>query len=167
MIRGAEEVRGDCAGEVVTMLRWPAHVALCVAGFAAVVALAGCSASTNVARLTATTTHSAPTRALTADTPFDKWDAYLACTNWVEAYGLGRGTSAPDFVGFAHEYIVKRTDGLFYVYVEYPDDNPKAAMHLGAAQCILGDTFGSPDEGTLGLTARLPVAQRDPNQAIE
>ncbi|HEX4059085.1 MAG TPA: hypothetical protein VHX87_12330 [Galbitalea sp.] len=122
---------------------------------------------TNVPRPTATATGSATTRALTADTPFDKWDACLACTNWVLGDALASGTSDPQFVDFAHAYIVKRTDGLFYVYVDYTDDNPKAAMHLGAAQCILGGTLGSPDYGGWGSIARLPVAQRDPNQAIQ
>ena len=149
------------------MLKRAANVARYVAGFAVVFALAGCTAQTNVPRPTATVTGSAATRELTADTPFDKWDAYLACTNWVSGNALARGdTSDPRFVDFAHAYIVKRTDGLFYVYVEYTDDNPKAAMHLGAAECILGGTHGSPDYQLTGSTARLPVAQRDPNQLL-
>jgi hypothetical protein len=155
------------AFKFVAVLKGVAKVACCVAGFAVVVALAGCTAHTNVPRPTATATGSATTRALTADTPLDKGDAYLACTNWVLGNALGHDTSDPRFVDFAHAYIVKRTDGLFNVYVEYTDANPKVTMHLGAAQCILGGTIGSPDYGAWGSIARLPVAQRDPNQAIQ
>ena len=151
----------------VAMLKRSVTVAGYVAGVAVVVALAGCTAQTNVPGPTATATGSATTRALTADTPFDRGDAYLACTNWVLGNALAHDTSDPHFVDFAHAYIVKRTDGLFYVYVEYTDANPKAAVHLGAAQCILGGTLGSPDYGGWGSIARLPVAKRDPNQAIQ
>jgi len=73
---------------------------------------------------------------------------------------------APKYATFAHSYLVKRKDGLFYVYIEYIDGNLTDAGHRGAAVCILGGTLGSPNYASYGGSLRIPIDKRDPNQAL-
>lgn len=128
--------------------------------------LAGCSTPSELPgpRPTVAVAGTQPPRS--ADTPFDKWDAYLACRNLSLPFVDPDDAEAAKFGTFAHSYLVKRRDGLFYVYIEYVDTNYTGASHLGAAVCILGGTLGSPIYVSDGASDRIPIGKRHPNQAL-
>ena len=128
--------------------------------------LAGCSAPSKLPGPKPIVAVAATPPARSADTSFDKWDAYLACRNLSLPFVDPDNAQAAKFATFAHSYLVKRKDGLFYVYIEYVDTSYTGASHLGAAVCILGGTLGSPIYVSYGASDRIPIDKRHPNQAL-
>lgn len=94
-----------------------------------------------------------------ASTPFDEWDAYLACTNLTLPFFYSESSADPTAVvydSFGDSFVHLRPDGLYYVYSEVENGNvdPSLASYA-AANCIIGGTLGVPRYELYGATARL------------
>lgn len=149
---------------------------LTIAGIVAVLALAGCALLPKAPPPTPTPSPSAsdlpiavPTpvapAARDAYTPFDEWDAYLACRQL--SYPLFFSEDAGDFGvvvydSFQESFVHERPDGLWYVYTEVENGNgdPSLASYA-AANCILGGTLGVPRYELFSATVRLSQAEID------
>jgi len=100
-----------------------------------------------------------------ASTPFDEWDAYLACRHLTPSYFYSE--SGGDFyevtyASFADSFIHERADGLFFVYSEVENGNvPPESASLAAANCVIGGTLGKPQYAQFGSTLRLSAAEID------
>lgn len=122
---------------------------------------------------TPTPTETAPPPAAERDatTPFDRWDAYLACRNLSWSFFIGPEGAldfgAIDFAAIDASEVVERTDGLWYVYIEVINGNGDTpATQNIAAECILGGTLGEPRYELFGARTRAPSAERDPNSPL-
>jgi len=100
-----------------------------------------------------------------ASTPFDEWDAYLACRQLTPPYfysETGGDFAAVEYASFADSFIYLRTDDLYFVYSEVENGNGDPALSsVGAANCIVGGTLGNPRYEQFGATVRLTPAEID------
>lgn len=63
--------------------------------------------------------------------------------------------------------VIKRTDGLWYVYVEVSiDDEPDPELSDVAFECILGGTYGEPNDALYGKRPRADLAHRNPDSPL-
>jgi len=94
-----------------------------------------------------------------ASTPFDEWDAYLACRQLTPPYFFSEGGGnffAVEYQSFADSFIFLRTDGLYFIYSEVENGNGDPALaSVAAANCIVGGTLASPRYELFGATIRL------------
>ena len=97
--------------------------------------------------------------ARTASTPFDAWDAYLACTNLTLPFFFSETSADPAAVvydSFGDSFVHLRPDGLYFVYSEVENGNGDPGLaSYAAANCIIGGTLGVPRYELYGATARL------------
>lgn len=166
------------------MTRPRPHVALALAAItAAALALAGCAPidplPTPTPTETATETPSpepsespsATPEPRSASTPFDEWDAYLACRNL--SYSFFHGPmgeldfGAIEYAPLASSDVIPRSDGLYYVYIEVVNGNGTTPATINvAAECILGGTLGAPRYELFGAVTRSPLADRSPDSPL-
>ena len=100
-----------------------------------------------------------------ASTRFDEWDAYLACRQLTPSYFYtdnGGDFYEVKYASFADSFIHERADGLFFVYSEVENGNVDASLAaVGAANCVVGGTLGTPRYEQFGATLRLTDAELD------
>jgi hypothetical protein len=161
----------------------PAYAFAPVLAAAAVLVLAGCGggpapspspSDTASASPSPTPSESAPAPepvARGASTPFDAWDAYLACRNLSAPFFTGPGGAwdfgAIDYAPKASSDVIARTDGLFYVYIEVVNGNGDTdATRNVAAECVVGGTLGAPRYEMFGALVRSPLSERNPDAAL-
>ena len=106
-----------------------------------------------------------------ADTPFDAWDAYLACRNLSAPFFTGPGGAwdfgAIDYAPMAASDVIARTDGLFYVYIEVLNGNGDTdGTRNVAAECVVGGTLGEPRYEIFGAVVRSPLGDRTPDAGL-
>jgi len=101
----------------------------------------------------------------TASTPFDEWDAYLACRQLTPSYFYsesGGDFYEVEYASFADSFIHHRSDGLFFVYSEVENGNVDPSLaSAAAANCVVGGTLGTPQYAQFGATVRLTEAEID------
>lgn len=101
----------------------------------------------------------------TGSTPFDEWDAYLACRQLTPPYfysETGGDFAAVEYASFNDSFIHLRADDLFFVYSEVENGNVDASLvSAAAANCVVGGTLGNPRYEQFGSTIRLTEAELD------
>jgi hypothetical protein len=101
----------------------------------------------------------------TASTPFDEWDAYLACRQLTPPYFYsesGGDFYEVEYESFDDSFIHLRDDDLFFVYSEVENGNVDPSLaSAAAANCVVGGTLGTPLYAQFGATVRLTDAEID------
>lgn len=101
----------------------------------------------------------------TASTPFDEWDAYLACRQLTPPFFYsesGGDFYQVEYASFANSFIHLRSDDLYFVYSEVENGNVDPSLaSAAAANCVIGGTLGTPLYAQFGATVRLTDAEID------
>lgn len=156
----------ECEGGLVKRSR---SAGILVAGvlFAAMLMLSGCvpanvppdaTESAEPVPVPTVTITPAPA-ARTADSPLEPIDAYALC----KAQTIGHYEGDPGLVTFAEfgdAFVAVREDSAYFVYIEASDANREPDLvDVGASNCIVGGTIGTPVWTLFGSMVRVSDAE--------